>query len=134
MLRYLRIAASVLCVTACVLLVALWVRSYCVYDLRSHITSRLRFYVFESFEGQVRVAIFDLQAAAWEPGSVTVPYWLAVSITGMGVTILLMRRPYRFSLRTLLIATTLIAVVLGLVVAFPSKAPTTPPYNHILMR
>ena len=34
MLSYLRIAASVLCVIACVLFGALWVRSYCVYDLR----------------------------------------------------------------------------------------------------
>jgi hypothetical protein len=45
------------------------------------------------------------------------PYWLLVILTGTFAAAIGNRRPYRlnFSLRTLLIATTLIAVVLGLV-------------------
>lgn len=45
-------------------------------------------------------------------------HWIPVLATGVLAAVLGIRRPYRFSLRTLLIATTVIALVLGLVVAF----------------
>ena len=45
------------------------------------------------------------------------PYWLAVLLVGMSASLpWLSLLPKRFSLRTLLIATTLVAVVLGLIV------------------
>ncbi len=44
-------------------------------------------------------------------------FWIPVLATGLLAAVLGIRRPYRFSLRTLLIAMTLIAVLLGLVVA-----------------
>ena len=45
------------------------------------------------------------------------PHWLPILVTGAFAAVLGVRKPYRFSLRTLLLATTLVAVVLGLVVA-----------------
>ncbi len=53
------------------------------------------------------------------PGSVwilDVPYWLVVLPTGVLAAVPWMRWSYRFSLRTMLIGTTLVAAVLGLVV------------------
>jgi phosphotransferase system glucose/maltose/N-acetylglucosamine-specific IIC component len=47
-----------------------------------------------------------------------VPFWLPVLLSALSAglaTIPWIRRPYRFSLRTLLIATTLLAVVLGMI-------------------
>jgi hypothetical protein len=49
-------------------------------------------------------------------GGVTTPYWLVVSLAV--ATTFAPWLPRRFSLRTLLIATTLVAVVQGLVVAY----------------
>jgi len=46
----------------------------------------------------------------------SVPYWLLALVSGMLATVLGLRINYRFSLRTLLIATTLLAVMLGVVV------------------
>jgi hypothetical protein len=47
---------------------------------------------------------------------VTAPHWFLMSIFGTLAVLLWLAQLHRFSLRTLLIATTLIAVVLGLVV------------------
>jgi hypothetical protein len=44
------------------------------------------------------------------------PHWFVVSITVALSAAILLRQPYRFSLRTLLFVTTLVAVVLGLIV------------------
>jgi hypothetical protein len=43
-------------------------------------------------------------------------YWIPVLATGLFAVVLGIRRPFRFSLRTLLISTTLVAVVMGLIV------------------
>jgi hypothetical protein len=54
------------------------------------------------------------------PGNYTefvLPYWLISLSVGAIATLPWLRWPQRFSLRTLLIATTLVAVVLGLIVA-----------------
>jgi hypothetical protein len=48
---------------------------------------------------------------------IIVPLWLPLSLTVIAGAALGIRRPYRFRLCTLLIATTYIAVVLGLAVA-----------------
>jgi hypothetical protein len=51
---------------------------------------------------------------------ITVPFWFLVSICGISSAFAWTLWPKRFRLRTLLIATTLIAVVLGLAVYFNS--------------
>jgi hypothetical protein len=48
---------------------------------------------------------------------IRIPYWLLTLMNGLVLTLLVRRRHVSFSLRTLLIATTLVAVVLGIVAA-----------------
>ena len=134
-LRYLRIAFSATCLIACVLLVALWVRSYQIFDNAGGPISSAYLISFLSTNGRLEVAISAGSAREltsernWgfrsypQPttytyvrsyGYVLLPYWLAIlSTIGLGV---LPWYASHFSLRTLHIATTLIAVVLGLYV------------------
>lgn len=171
--RRLRIAWSVFWGIACVLLIALWVRSY-VYcdDLRGPI-SKSKFMLVASLAGGIQVRWEDgkpnprlYYPSRWEHtvGSVAdfnksldehrdmeattaklvksvvphdrsrinmtmrigwyrdrntifVPYWLSVLLTGVLAVAIGMSRSYRFSfsLRTLLITTTLMALALGLI-------------------
>jgi hypothetical protein len=144
--RKLRIAWSVGWGLASVLLIVLWVRSYWLRDaincpipggldlgsmcgrisvshyLDSPEDSRwARNWSWSSF--QVKSTPPELRAApSWHYGSsrfgtyITFPIWFAVIIfAAFGVTPWV-RWGRRFSLRTLLIATTIIAVVLGLIV------------------
>jgi hypothetical protein len=144
--RKLRIAWSVGCGIACVLLIVLWVRSYWQRDTInclvprglvvsslhgrisvSHFPFRLedsrweRKWVWKSF--QIKSTPPELLAAhSWHYESsrfdthVTFPSWFAVILVGaFGVTPWV-RWKKRFSLRTLLVTTTLVAVVLGVVV------------------
>ena len=145
--RKLRIAWSVLCGIACVLLIVLWVRSYWWWDTvqgplldgvqfsaGSH-HGRLAigtdaFEIAQSTElGATKCAIvlrnsryfkqdysigfaFFHSDGSW---AIHIPHWFAID--GLAHS----SRPHpwlrwRFSLRTLLIATTLVAVVLGLIV------------------
>jgi hypothetical protein len=53
-----------------------------------------------------------------DQNSVRMPHWFLVMTTGVTATVLAIRRPWRFSLRTLLIVMTLVAVALGTIVAF----------------
>ena len=109
-LRYLRIAFSATCLIACVLLIVLWVRSYLCWDeftLNNGVTN------FGSKGDTLHwfhsaVPIYDTWWVA------VVPYLLAAATAGAASIVPWMR--WRFSLRTLLIATTLVAVVLGLAV------------------
>jgi hypothetical protein len=154
-LGYLRIAFSVTCGIACVLLIVLWVRSYTRCDniycrlLGSPKVGAVSHYGCLSFgyehtardntrpttwieadsvdlEAEPRIAK-QLKAAiapskfgvASFPGGrrLDMPSYFAVLLVLMAATIA--ARPWitgRFSLRTLLVAMTLIAVVLGLVV------------------
>jgi hypothetical protein len=48
--------------------------------------------------------------------SLYVPYWFLVLLFGIPIAAVAFSRPYRFSLRTLLVATTLIAVALAVIV------------------
>lgn len=145
MARRVRISVSVFFAVLAVLLCVLWVRSYWVTDLISRIDSRNIATTIGSQYGTIYFANFDaaiaykgsLSSAApreWAYKSVggytssdgpfvwrrdrtslhvVVPHWLIVivAVTGGGILWL----PFRFSLRTLLIATTLIAVLLGLI-------------------
>jgi hypothetical protein len=134
MLNYLRITVTALSLTACVLIVALWVRSYWVQDgfLRVS-TANLQIIGSNrgAFSFQTRTFGFPLHGWRHISGPVDenhglflwyvicgityikVPHWL-VALIGAGVAAM----PWigwRFSLRSLLIVTTLVAVGLGIV-------------------
>ena len=142
--RKLRIAWSVGWGIACVLLIVLWVRSYWYADgiwvhfptdcyaagmsnrgfievgeYRNTSSPRLKFelWTFDLRKDQVLLELpfyffsFAENAGGYE---LWVPTWFAILLAascGIGVWL-----PWRFSLGTLLIATTLVAVVLGLIV------------------
>jgi hypothetical protein len=150
--RKLRIAWSVACVVACVLLIVLWVRSKTSRD-RIVIPLRVtRFLRIDSSHGMIKFETYgqgmgemsfsttslshaDISTAwkqftsapepqdrkkwRWEVSRtgrffVYLPHWFPVTIlTAFAIAPWV---PWRFSLRTLLIATTLVAVVLGLIV------------------
>ena len=152
-MRYLRIAFSATCLIACVLLIALWVRSYSFLDFCEmnvahgktlHIQSvngRLLLFGL-SFNRGSKVGSFSVGTCAPSPlynecavtgaaipgggvsinvmgtgGGIKIPIWIPVSLA-----MALASLPWfpwlrwRYSVRTLLIATTLVAVVLGLIV------------------
>ena len=145
--RNLRIAFSVTCLIACVLLIALWVRSYWWVDavavpisssdnlgcwsvegtvaayhathnpgffkgrwiiLRHHIVNRRvldeRPQVRSGYHGPIGFGVMQSRIPY-------APHWFLVFMVGMLAAAPWIR--WRFSLRTLLIATTLIALVLG---------------------
>jgi hypothetical protein len=141
MLRYLRIAFSVTCGIACVLLILLWVRSYWIDDALSLPTEGTT--MLCSIEGRVfmqrlRQQKIDPSGWRWTASELDelpedfgsgptlyyhsnsantwagVPHWFAVIVAGTLGGLPWIR--WRFSLRTLLITTTLMAVVLGLIV------------------
>jgi hypothetical protein len=143
--RKLRIAFSVSCDIVCLLLIGLWVWSfYLCTTFRQQVTPTFAFSTIaqRGFVGVVAfnpidhalqgyytwgVATTDLSRLpepCWDMqlhrradmyAQIMVPLWfVALAIAGLSVAVL--RPPWRFSLRTLLIATTLIAVVLGLIV------------------
>ena len=125
--RKLRIAWSVGCAIACALLVVLWIRSYWWRD-----TMGGAYFVVDSINGHVifydsaginkpNLPILTLQTVPhgdWTlpPGFVRseVPHWALVLSAGVLAGAVWI--PTRFSLRTLLVATTLVAIVLGLIV------------------
>src|SRR5688500_17634292 len=143
--RLLRIAVTAVSLTACVLLVALWVRSYWRCDIFEGdyppsylIVGSVRGYLGIGWEGD---PLADATSLVWEfdsyppdydeelPSLITlgfeykrsaigasllIPYWFPVIVTGLLAVALIIRRPKRFSLRTLLIATTLVAVAMGI--------------------
>jgi hypothetical protein len=143
--RKLRIAWSVFWGLACVLLIVLWVRSYYRYDMLSRLTPRFLQTTIYSRDGTVAFSQMDLRQisqnqphgwslssdgaftsnrkgwyfwahvrGAWELG---IPHWLIVSMIALSASVPWL--PWwssRFSVRTLLIARTLVAVVLGLAV------------------
>ena len=141
--RKLRIAFSATCLIACVLLIVLWVRSYRDGDqLYGPLGSSEG--IFLTSQGGVLYCMRDLKlippswqvahehsfnwfgtamvrGQSWGFNSspqtdyLAIPYWFPVLLsTALGALSWLR---FRFTLRTLLIATTLVAVVLGLIVA-----------------
>ena len=144
-LRKLRIAWSVGWGVLAALLMLLWVRSYWFTDLISRIDGRRIATTIGSQYGAIYFAHFDatLRRSAdsseprpWASKSLSgytanhglfvwkrrrptslyaaLPHWFVATVAvaiGTGIWL-----PWRFNLRTLLIATTLVAVVLGLVV------------------
>jgi hypothetical protein len=141
--RKLRIAWSVLCGIACVLLIVLWVRSYWRHDILLLGEGR----ALASCLGTVHTCVVSIgpalehqwvltgsqlrkpnyqeysfsflgigfSSAPFWPG-VIIPDWLPTLLAAGLVAVPWLHWSGRFSLRTLLIATTLVAVVLGLIV------------------
>jgi hypothetical protein len=137
-LHYLRIAFSVTCGLAFVLLIVLWVRSYWFTDGTKNleiVSMRGKMYFYEAFAYTQTPTRADFLPANWmlrkylglqtligPPGRNLVPYGDGVAVPYCCVApfiLMLAVVPWlrwRFSLSTLLIATTLVAVVLGLIV------------------
>jgi hypothetical protein len=145
--RKLRIAWSVFFGILCLLLIALWVRSYWWVDNITCPTQRL--VVLRSMIGTMSVNAYPQwlskpgpSAREWERTStkvtllprhptpieqwafhhdqnnlfITWPYWFVVVLIAVLTGVPWIRWPKQFSLRTLLIAATVIAAVLGLAV------------------
>jgi hypothetical protein len=127
--RGLRIALSAVFGIVCVLLIALWVQSYWWQDCVTFNYSNsgcLRVY---SVQGRIAT---QRKGFAWSDQwlnfhesrlvgpqiftEFTIPYWCCVLLSAMLAVIPWLPWSRSFSLRTLLIATTLIAVLLGLAV------------------
>src|SRR5262245_38425110 len=142
LIRGLRIAWSVWWGILCVLMIGLWVRSYRHWDELDYETPSHWSLDIKSNYGTLLVlhtpaqpgtmagdgdwmfinmgAVESDQGFYWEffPGlrQLLFPIWLPVAVSLVATVVPWIRASRRFSLRTLLIATTLIAVVLGLVV------------------
>jgi hypothetical protein len=141
MLKYLRIAVTALCLTACVLLSVLWVRSYWWMDY-ADIPSGQQLIRLASIPGHVWWDVID-GPGVWQLGTTSVeahiragkrlghgsqlatgfrfessagrvPYWFLVILTAAVAAVPWIK--WRFSLRTLLIAMTLVAIGLGAVI------------------
>ena len=102
MLKYLRIAVTGLSLTACVFLIALWVRSWQDYMPRPN-------------------SHYSLEVVA--------SHWILI----LAFAIFAAMPWIRFSLRTLLIATTLVAVVLGLLAIARLNSAMHPDYRKALL-
>ena len=133
-LRYLRIAWSVAWGLACGLLIVLWVRSYSRLDalfcehLRNVVSSRGELCFSCSVSAPPTIPVTEHRFGPFSTMSFAnsdkyvqvgnegwaIPTWLPIVLAGSLLPIPWLR--VRFSLRTLLIATTLIAAVLGLIV------------------
>jgi hypothetical protein len=136
MLKYLRIAVTALCLTACVLLIALWVRSYSRFESNRWLLSAMgRVYINGRFilspenedkeldveHYQTRFGTSGLRirgnAKVSSMGAdFVMPYWTLTLLAAILAAVPWLPWSKRFSLRTLLIVTTLIAVALGLIV------------------
>jgi hypothetical protein len=143
-IRALRISWTACCVITCFAVVALWVRSYSWSDectlasrlmLRSaygcvHYMALFSPYSFEDNwnysswsisddRSKLEVAknnLFRFERQSTRPGSV--PYWLVVLLPATLTVVPWIRQlKWRFSLRTLLIAITLVAGLLGIIAA-----------------
>jgi hypothetical protein len=147
--RYLRIAVTAVSLTACFLLVALWVRSYWRIDSVRIPIPGSKFSAFSAVPGNVQWGIyndsdFPPESRGWyfltrsvsddidamrlggireikfrsgfglTPAGAHVPYWFLIVLTATLTLLILLVR--RFSLRTLLISTTLVAVGMGVVI------------------
>jgi hypothetical protein len=146
LLRFLRIAVTAFSLTACLLLTMLWVRSYHFMDAIAVRDSPTRMLIFNSFPGYIEVTwnsnlssppgpwvktsirLTDMNRqlllpptivrfGCWlEPQtcSIRFPHWFFVLLFAALAALPWIK--WRFSLRTLLIATTLVAVGLAAIV------------------
>jgi hypothetical protein len=146
-LRLLRLACSAVCVSACVAPIALWVRTRYACDTIHGPILSIGSIVITSRQGGLgfgfHTSIMEpWHSHTWPPDTapsdkylsalviefyrspvkdfyvVRFPYWFLIVVFTTLTAALWSSAPWRFSLRTLLIATTLLAVLLGLAVAF----------------
>ena len=138
-LRYLRIAFAATCLISCVLLIVLWVRSYWWSDGVKAFYTPQRMWQLKSFGAGLHLYIghysgresgfrvISVRATPivssppfdWAPLPelrLSIPHWCVLIALGAVSTFPWFGWSKRFSLRTLLVATTLVAAVLGLVV------------------
>ncbi len=153
MLKYLRIGITALSLTACVLLLVLWARSYGRREYMAFRASNTVAISAVSHQSRI-VFVADVQPVDRRPGlaawmaetehvtgwnlrwlgepihrakwggsiqrlslggigvSIQTPHWLLALVLGAIAACTSSKRPYRFSLRTLLIASTLVGVAL----------------------
>ena len=131
--RKLRIAFSATCLIACVLLIVLWVRSYwwlgsvcvaksspavCVWGdvyYKPLVYNRNPIHIVKHDFGPIYIVSFwNSDGRIFRIDGVAIPIWtLILSIAAIAAAPWIR---WRFTLRTLLIATTLVAAVLGLIV------------------
>ena len=151
LLRYLRFTLSAVCGIVCLLLIALWVRSYWWADGITGPLASARQLLIESSMGSFSVRLDDtihpsrrrplwhldhisidelqrtLKALKMGPIARThklgflgddflIPQWLPVFLAGSLAIVLGVKRQWRFSLRALLFAATLTAIVLAVLV------------------
>ena len=148
MLKYLQISMAALILMASSLVLVLWLRSYRAEDRASgHYSNStgVRFYSLRGWlvcsknTSQKYPWALELGSEFWlEPGdsrlkfsipsdffrgaafaSISIPHSCLLVACTANAAIAWPRKSYRFSLRSLLIAMTLIAIVLGLMVALP---------------
>ena len=146
--RKLRIAWSVAWGLACMLLIVLWVRSYWRWDVVGFYTPATDSFALESFHGRLFIVgsavpnqfitysipapthsdldsygnEFGFGFAIWPTwGYAGAPYYFLVVCSVAMSLAPWIKYSWRFSLRSLLIATTLVAVVLGLAVWAASR-------------
>jgi hypothetical protein len=139
MTRRLRIAVSVFFALLCVVILAFWVRSYqkddfvynrdnmdrfatlgsnsgTVYFYRSTLPGysyfQLREWTYGSVDATQPQAVFTWQSPLYGPERIVLPHWLPALLAATSATMPWLR--WRYSLRMLLIAVTLVAVLLGL--------------------
>ncbi len=145
-LRYLRVAFSVACAVACVLLVPLWVRSYQARTSMEVLVTPWSRFEAHSLDGRLivlkRDRVFwslemmlaypaDLFSELTKPSTcgfrwysdgvfsaLSITYCMLTFLCATIATVLWLPWSCRFSLRTLLIATTLLAFLLGLTEVF----------------
>jgi hypothetical protein len=148
---FLRIAAAAFCGIACVLLIALWVRSYWWADGITGPLTSARQLLISSSMGTISVRLddtihpsrrvlhwqldhfsideFQRTLKAMKTGPIVrthklgflgddflIPQWLPVFLTGSLAIVLGVKRQWRFSLRALVFASTLTAIVLWVLV------------------
>ena len=128
--RKLRIAWSVACGIACLLLVVLWVRSSSMVEIWNVPVSSNTSIGLASLPGMIAVIWGDDQPLGYDWGQTKVwqakgvkppsaiPSWLLIiAAIVCGIAPWIHQLKWRFTLRTLLIGMTLVAVAFGLIVA-----------------
>lgn len=141
MTRLLLKTASLSCFVSCVVLLGIWIRSYWRVDNILISSGTRSIFVVSGWGGAVYeltdasgVSPFDFSWRSWPqpsghpkpslfsfhfqpnfPAQLCLPFWLlALAMATLGL-ILQIRGPLRFNLRALLIATTFLAVALGMI-------------------
>jgi len=129
-----RLGFSGLCVVAAILLILLWVRSYFRLDILRPWGHDLQVFSGEMLIDETWIPSSSTSSSHWNEDTcesvdltetvltpagtgITIPFWLpTVMLLSLATIAALPWIRWRFSLRTLLIATTFLAAILGLIV------------------